>query len=130
MIAILQGLFSGVVLGLCVAPLWMVLKLPMRATDILDAGSMRLCALALTLGATAGALAMGMTLPLGVVTGVVAMLFGGVFVGMLASALTEVLNVIPVLFDRLSITTDMRVAALALMLGKALGALSILILEG
>ena len=39
------------------------------------------------------------------------------------SALTEVLNVIPVLFDRLSITSDMRLAAWALCLGKMLGAL-------
>jgi hypothetical protein len=50
-------------------------------------------------------------------------LISGIFVGMLASALTEVLNVIPALFDRLRITTDMRLAAWALCLGKALGAL-------
>ena len=47
---------------------------------------------------------------------------GGVFVGMLASALVEAVEVVPVLFQRLSITCDMRLAAAALALGKAAGA--------
>lgn len=123
MIAVVQGLFSGTVLGLCVAPLWMVLKLPMRVSDILDAGSMTQCAVALTLGAMLGCMTSLYRLPLGTMTGCAGLLISGIFVGMLASALTEVLNLIPALFDRLRITTDMRLAAWALCLGKALGAL-------
>lgn len=123
MIAALQGVFSGLVLGLCVAPLWMVLKLPMRISDILDAGSMTFCAVALTLGAMLGCLTGVLSLPLSPVPGIAGLLLGGIFTGMLASALTEVLNVIPVLFDRLSITSDMRLAAWALCLGKMIGAL-------
>ena len=123
MIGVLQGLFTGTVLGLCAAPLWVALKLPMRVSDLLDAGSARTCAAALTLGAMAGTLSMYSTLMLTDAAGVLGILADGVFVGMLASALTEVLNVIPALFDRLSITTDMRVAGWALTIGKMLGAI-------
>ena len=131
MTAALQGLFSGLVLGLCAAPLWMVLKLPMRVSDILDAGSTTLCAFALTAGAMLGCLTGALSLPpLGPLPGVAGLLLGGVFTGMLASALTEVLNVIPALFDRLSITSDMRLAAWALCLGKMLGALYAGLTEG
>ena len=130
MIGLLQGLLSGAVLGLCVAPLWTALKLPMRVCDLLDAGTPRMCALALTLGAMLGTLSLYLTLPLGDLFGIAAIFAGGVFVGMLASALAEVLNVVPALFDRLSITADMRVAGWALTLGKMLGAALIKTLGG
>lgn len=120
MIEITFGLISGTTLGLCAAPLWMMLQLPMRVTDIFDSGNMRIAATALLIGATIGALGISGFLPL--IFGVLAMLLGGIFVGMLASALVEAVEVIPVLFDRLSITTDMRYAALALAIGKGIGA--------
>lgn len=120
MIEALIGLVGGVTLGLCVAPLWMMLQLPMRAADLLRLKSMRLCAVALACGATLGALNLRGVLPLS--CGVAAMAVGGVFVGMLAAALVEAVEVVPVLFDRLSITADMRYAAAALALGKAAGA--------
>ena len=115
-------LFFGIVAGVCAAPIWVMLALPMRITDILQGGSMKMCALALT----AGAAAAGMTpvvLPGGWGLALVGLLFAGVFVGMLASALTEALEVIPVLYERLHIASDLRWAALALMLGKGIGAL-------
>ena len=121
MTEIIFGLICGGTLGLCAAPLWMMLQLPMRVTDILDSGNMRIAAIALLCGATVGALGLSGFLPL--IFGIFAMLLGGVFVGMLAAALVEAVEVIPVLFDRLSITTDMRYAAAALAIGKALGAL-------
>lgn len=130
MIAPAQGLLTGAVLGLCVAPLWTALKLPMRVCDLLDAGTPRLCALALTLGAMLGTASLYLALPMGDAFGVLSIFAGGVFVGMLASALAEVLNVVPALFDRLSITTDMRVAGWALTLGKMLGAALITTLGG
>ena len=120
MIETLIGLFGGVTLGLCVAPLWMMLQMPMRAADLLQVKSMRLCAEALACGATLGALNLCGSLPLA--CGVGAMAIGGVFVGMLAAALVEAVEVVPVLFDRLSITADMRYAAAALAIGKAAGA--------
>lgn len=122
MIAIAMGLFFGATLGICVAPLWMMLSLPMRVTDVMDAGTMPMCAWALTLGAILAALE-PISLHLGVIAGLFGQLAGGIFVGMLASALTEALEVIPALYNRLHISKSMRGAALALMLGKSCGAL-------
>jgi len=82
---------------------------------------MRQSALALILGASLGALGLKGCFP--IAFGIAAMALGGMFVGMLASALVEAVEVIPVLFDRLSITADMRYAAAALALGKTIGAI-------
>lgn len=120
--AVCFGFFGGAVLGVCMAPLWMMLQLPIRASDIFEAGSMRLCAWALALGAALGTLRTAGFLP--DVFGVAAMGVGGMFVGMFAAALEEAVEVVPVLFDRLSITADMRIAAAAMALGKTLGAVA------
>ena len=120
--AVLLGLMGGATLGLCIAPVWLMLQLPIRAADALGASQrMRLYALALTLGSTFGALCPAGVLP--DAAGAIALLLCGMFVGMLAAGLTEALEVVPALFDRLSITADMRVAAAALVLGKTAGAL-------
>lgn len=116
------GLFFGFTVGLCAAPVWAMLMLPMRMTDVWDAGSMRLCALALTLGAAFAAME-PFSCHLGWVCGAAGMLGGGIFVGMLASALTEALDVVPVLHHRLRLPGSMKHAAVALMLGKGAGAL-------
>ena len=119
--AVLLGLMGGGTLGLCLAPVWMILQLPMRVSDVLGASSkMRVYALALALGSSAGALAPVSMLP--EAFGMAALLFSGVFVGMLASGLTEAVEVVPALFDRLSITADMRIAAAAMAVGKTAGA--------
>lgn len=121
--AVLQvflGAMGGVTVGVCAAPLWMMLQIPMRLTDVLDAKTdMRLCGCALAIGATIGTLHIAGFLPL--VFGVLVMALGGFFVGMLASALAEAVEVVPVFFDRLSIAVDMRLAAAALAIGKTLG---------
>ncbi len=115
------GLFFGCVLGLCVAPLWMMLQIPMRTCEMVQGGSMRLCAWALTLGASCAALSIDGFMP--DIIGMIGLFFGGIFTGMIAAALVEAVEVIPVLSDRLSISTDLRFAAWALALGKAAGAL-------
>lgn len=117
----LTGLLFGVTLGLSVSPMWLLLNLPQRTSDVLDGGSMALCALALTLGATLGA-AEPFSAGLGVLAGVAGMLAGGMFTGMLAAGLTEALEVIPALYTRLGIAQSMRSAAWALALGKTAGA--------
>ena len=121
MIAVTLGLSFGVTLGLVVAPLWTALQIPMRLSDATDAGSMRMCATALMLGAALGALSP--RLNLSEIVAVLGMLGGGVFVGMVSAALVEAVEVVPTLYDRLSVTKDMRWAAVALMLGKTGGAL-------
>ena len=121
--AVLQvflGAMGGVTVGVCAAPLWMMLQIPMRLTDVLDAKTdMRLCGCALAIGATIGTLHIAGFLPLAF--GILVMALGGFFVGMLASALAEAVEVVPVFFDRLSIAVDMRFAAAALAIGKTLG---------
>ena len=121
MTEVLLGLIAGCTLGLCVAPLWMMLQLPMRATDLCGGGGMPMSAAALAVGATLGALGAEGILPQ--FFGGIGMLTGGVFVGMVSAALVEAVEVVPILFDRLSITTDMRFAAAALAIGKGAGAL-------
>ena len=116
------GLLGGATLGLCVAPLWVMLQLPMRVSDIFDGSTdMRLYALALAIGSTLGTMHGSGILPDACAVAVMAL--GGLFVGMLASALTEALEVIPSLFDRLSVTADMRFAAAAMAVGKTAGAI-------
>lgn len=115
------GLFFGVVLGLSVAPLWMMLQLPMRISDMLESSNMRQCAWALTLGSTIAALNVQGIMP--GITGYVALLAGGIFTGMIAAALVEAVEVVPVLYDRLSISVNMRYAGLAIAIGKGIGAL-------
>lgn len=50
-------------------------------------------------------------------------LFDGVFVGMLAAALTEVLNVLPILAKRLQMTSYLFGLLMAMVLGKVAGSL-------
>ena len=120
MTAVLLGLMGGLTVGVCAAPLWMMLQLPMRLTDILSIkANMRLCAAALAVCAALGTFHAAGFLP--VFLGMGAMILGGMFVGMLGSALAEAVEVVPVFFDRLSITADMRYAAAALALGKTAG---------
>ena len=78
-------------------------------------------ALALAIGSTLGTMHGSGILPDACAVAVMAL--GGLFVGMLASALTEALEVIPSLFDRLSVTADMRFAAAAMAVGKTAGAI-------
>ncbi len=47
----------------------------------------------------------------------------GVFVGMLAAALTEVLNVLPILMKRIGVFEKILVLVMAIVLGKVLGSL-------
>ncbi|PWU68597.1 stage V sporulation protein AB [Gracilibacillus dipsosauri] len=50
-------------------------------------------------------------------------LFHGVFIGMLAAALTEVLNVFPILMKRLGMSTALLWLLMAIVLGKIFGSL-------
>ena len=129
MTAVFLGLIGGVTVGVCAAPLWMMLQLPMRLTDILNVkADMRLCAAALALGAALGAVRASGFLP--DAFGVGAMAMGGLFVGMLASALAEAVEVVPVFYDRLSLSADMRWAAAALAIGKTAGVILAGIMNG
>lgn len=63
-----------------------------------------------------------LSLPQGVfLTG--AGLFDGIFIGMLAAALTEVMNVLPILAKRMNLSDYMVGLVMAMVLGKTLGSL-------
>jgi stage V sporulation protein AB len=47
----------------------------------------------------------------------------GIFIGMLAAALTEVLNVLPILTKRIGVADQMLVLLMAIVLGKVFGSL-------
>lgn len=55
------------------------------------------------------------TIPLG--------LAGGIFVGMLAAALTEVLNVLPILAKRVRVDDKLEILLMAIVIGKIFGSL-------
>ena len=57
-------------------------------------------------------------------------LFGGIFVGCLAGALTEVLNVIPILLRRTRLTKGLPWLILAFALGKVCGSLVYFLVDG
>ena len=129
MTAALLGLMGGLTVGVCAAPIWMMLELPMRLTDILGVRvPMRMCAFALALGAALGTVHAAGFLPM--LLGMAAMALGGLFVGMLGSALAEAVEVVPVFFDRFSITADMRWAAAALAVGKTAGVILFGLMNG
>ncbi len=50
-------------------------------------------------------------------------LFCGVFIGLLAAALTEVLNVLPILAKRIGVDGQMVILLMAIVLGKIVGSL-------
>lgn len=54
----------------------------------------------------------------------------GIFVGVLAMALTEVLNVIPILLRRTRLTKGRRGSFLRLLLGKVCGSLVYFLVDG
>ncbi|WP_050794382.1 stage V sporulation protein AB [Paenibacillus curdlanolyticus] len=53
----------------------------------------------------------------------IAGLFDGLFVGMLAAALTEVMNVLPILAKRIGLSRQITALVLAMVLGKTVGSL-------
>lgn len=54
---------------------------------------------------------------------IVSGIFSGMFVGMLAAALTEVLNVLPILAKRLGLSDYMIALVMSMVLGKTVGSL-------
>jgi stage V sporulation protein AB len=62
------------------------------------------------------------TLPSGALLSV-AGLFDGMFIGMLAAALTEVMNVLPIMAKRMNLSDYMIALVMAMVLGKTLGSL-------
>ena len=123
--AVLIGLLTGGAMSVAVSCAWCVMHLPARLQDRFQAGSPRLYTWAIALGLlfSASQVVTDRSLGLPAWCAVPVFLSGGMFVGMLASALGEILEVVPVLIRRFrlgNVTPGMRVA---LMVGKGVGAI-------
>lgn len=124
-LAILIGLMSGAAMSVAVSCVWCVLLIPARIQDRLQGASPCLLTWAICTGLVFSTVnnALGFRLPLPTWCGSAGLLLGGMFVGMLASALGEILEVVPVLMRRFrlgNVSTGMR---FTMLLGKGLGAI-------
>ncbi len=124
-LAILIGLLTGATMSVAVSCVWVVLLIPARVQDRLQAASPRLLTFAMALGLMLAAAhnALGFSLPLPGIAGSFALLVGGMFVGMLASALGEILEVAPVLMRRFRLGDVSTGVRFTMMVGKGLGAI-------
>ena len=123
--AVLIGLLTGSAMSVAVSCAWCVMHLPARLQDRFQAGSPRLYTWAIAAGLLLSATQAGTDFTLGLPVWCVVPVFlaGGMFVGMLASALGEILEVVPVMIRRFrlgNVSAGMRVA---LMIGKGVGAI-------
>lgn len=124
MLAVIIGLTSGGAMAVAVSGVWVALHIPARLQERLRVGSSWPMTWALVLGlilsAVHNALGVGARLPWWV--GCAGLALSGVFVGMLASALGEILQAVPVLRQRLQLEESPVWYRLAMILGKAVGA--------
>lgn len=124
LLAVLIGLMTGAAMSVAVSCVWIVLLIPARVQDRLQAASPRFLTWAIAAGLLLSTChnALGLTLPLPPVLGSLGLLLGGMFVGMLASALGEILEVAPVLMRRFRLGDVSTGVRFVLLLGKGLGA--------
>lgn len=125
LLTILTGILAGAATAIAASCVWVVLLLPARVQDRLQAGSPRLLTWAMCLGMLFSALhdMLGFSLPLPQVFGALGLLLGGMFVGMLSAALEEILEVAPVLMRRFRLGDVSAGVRFVMMVGKGLGAI-------
>lgn len=124
-LTVLLGVMAGAATAVVASCVWVVLLIPARVQDRMQAGSPRLLTFAMCLGMIVITLhdMLRFTLPLPSVFGMAGMLLGGMFVGMLSAALEEILEVAPVLMQRFHLGDASTGIRFVMMLGKGLGAI-------
>ena len=124
-IAVLIGLVTGAVMSVAISCVWCVLHLPARIQHMLHALSPRSCAFFISGGLLLSAMSMGLKLSFGLPAWAASVAFvaGGMFVGMLASALGEIIEVVPVMSHRFHLGQMSYGLRVALTIGKGLGAM-------
>lgn len=124
LIAALTALISGAAMSIAVSGVWVVLHIPARLQERFRVRSSWPMTIALCAGLTLAAFSLNedFTLHLPRWTASAAMLCGGAFVGMLSSSLGEILQVVPVLSQRLHLDDRPLGYRVAMMLGKGIGA--------
>lgn len=119
------ALISGAAMAVAVSGVWVVVHIPARLQERFRVPSSWPMTAALCLGLILAALGLdeGFSLRLPVWAASAAMVCGGAFVGMLASSLGEILQVVPVLRQRLHLNDRPAGYRLAMIIGKGTGAL-------
>ena len=122
--AIVIGLASGTAMSVAVSGVWVVLQVPARLQERFRVSTSWPMTWALVAGLIFSAAhdALGLSVAAPHWIGAVGIALSGVFVGMLASALGEILQVVPVLRQRLHLENVPMGYRLALIAGKAIGA--------
>ena len=125
LLTIVAGVLAGAATAISASCVWIVLLIPARVQDRLQAASPCVLTWAICLGLMFTTLnnSLGLTLPLPGWCGSAGLLLGGMFVGMLASALGEILEVAPVLMRRFRLGDVSTGVRFTMMLGKGLGAI-------
>ncbi len=123
--AILIGLITGSVMSVATSCVWGVLQLPAWIQDRFRALSPFSCAWGISTGLLLASLRNGLGFSLHLPAGFacVAFVAAGMFVGMLASALGEIMEVMPVLVHRFRLGNVSHKMAVAITVGKAIGAI-------
>ena len=118
------GLTTGAAMAVAVSCVWCVLLLPARIQDVFRGGAPRCLGWAMCLGLMLATLqnAAGFSLMLPESCAAVFFLPAGMFVGMLASALGEILEVLPVLTRRFRLGDVSLAFRFVICLAKGLGA--------
>ncbi|WP_353892333.1 stage V sporulation protein AB [Proteinivorax hydrogeniformans] len=119
------GIASGVIVGTSLAAFLAVLDVIPRVAQLLRIRQKIILETAITFGAVLGTLVTVLDIEMWL-PGFSAIFLGalmGIFVGMLTAALTEVLNVLPIIALRLGLINYVRILLVALILGKTLGSL-------
>ncbi|WP_424766126.1 stage V sporulation protein AB [Paenibacillus sp. sgz302251] len=124
---VLLGLAGGLAVGSGLVALLIVLDLIPRLAQLANAYRISVCfETAIICGSLywtfADFLDWKLKLPPGIFMSMSG-LFDGIFVGMLAAALTEVLNVLPILAKRMQLSEYMIALVMAMVVGKSLGSL-------
>lgn len=124
LLAVLIGLLTGATMAVAISSVWVVLMLPARVQDALQAASPRALSWALSAGLLLAALGNGLDFSLMLPPWCAAVLFipCGMMVGMLAAALGEMLEVTPVLLQRFGIRNVSWALRLVITVSKGLGA--------
>lgn len=124
LLAVLIGLVTGATMAVAISSVWVVLMIPARVQDALQAGSPKVLAWALSAGLLLAALGNGTDFSLMLPPWCAALLFipCGMMVGMLAAALGEMLEVTPVLLQRFGIRNVSQPLRWVITISKGLGA--------
>lgn len=124
LLAVLIGLVTGGTMAVAISSIWVALMIPARVQDALQAASPRVLAWGLGAGLLLAALGNGLDFSLMLPPWCAAVLFipCGMMVGMLAAALGEMLQVTPVLLQRLGLRNLSWPLRLVITVGKGLGA--------